>query len=389
MPFFYAVVGAERANEGVGRLLLHDVGRPADDAAGDEQRRERRGVEAHDVVGRAARVVEVGLDALAVIHRLLQRVVQLAEILAAELGDQGVERRLHGGHPGVAVLVDPVPEAHDLALLGERGIQPGLGLVGRADLVEDVHDGLVGSAVQRALERADRAGHGGVQVGQGRGDHPRGEGARVEGVLRVQDHRDVEGVDHRELGNFAEGHVQQVRRESEVLPRLDELLAAAATLVVGDDAGQLREQVDRAALVELRVGDSVRLVQGGVGGADHADRGAHDIHRMRRERQLVDDPLGARIERPQRALQLLELLELLGSGQFTVPEQVGDLLEGAVLGEFLHRVSAIQQGVALGVHLGDRRVVDDDSGKALVDFFAHVSPYRSGLVAVEGEVEHT
>ena len=33
------------------------------------------------------------------------------------------ERRAHGGHPGVAVLVDAVAEAHDLPLVGQ-GLWP-------------------------------------------------------------------------------------------------------------------------------------------------------------------------------------------------------------------------------------------------------------------------
>ena len=53
--------------------------------------------------------------------------------------DEGVERRLHRRHARVAVLVDAVAEAHDLALLGERLVEPRPDVLGRADLVEDVH----------------------------------------------------------------------------------------------------------------------------------------------------------------------------------------------------------------------------------------------------------
>jgi hypothetical protein len=58
---FFADVGAERPDQGVGLQLFHDEGGPAGDAAGDEERGEDLGVEADEVVGGAAGVVEVGV----------------------------------------------------------------------------------------------------------------------------------------------------------------------------------------------------------------------------------------------------------------------------------------------------------------------------------------
>ena len=80
-------------------------------------------------------------------------------------------------------------------------------------------------------------------------------------------------------------------------------------------------------LVEVGLGRVVG--RGRVARADHADGRAHDVHRVRRERQLVDDALGHVVEAAKRALALLELGELRVVGQLAVPEQVGDLLEGA------------------------------------------------------------
>src|SRR5690625_5132083 len=48
VTFRRAVVGAQRADKGVVGQLLHDVGGPPGDAAGDEQRGEDLGVEAHE-----------------------------------------------------------------------------------------------------------------------------------------------------------------------------------------------------------------------------------------------------------------------------------------------------------------------------------------------------
>ncbi len=135
--------------------------------------------------------------------------------------DEGVERRLHRRHARVAALVDAVAEAHDLALLGERLVEPRSSTFdGVADLVEDVQDGLVRAAVQRALERADRADDGGVQVAERRGDDARGERRGVERVLRVEDHRAVERVDDDVVRLFAERHPEEVRGVVEVVARL-------------------------------------------------------------------------------------------------------------------------------------------------------------------------
>jgi hypothetical protein len=71
------------------------------------------------------------------------------------------------GGAGVFGLVDAVAEAGDLLLGGQHVLhvfdRVGAGLV---DGVEQAHDALVGAAVQRALERADGAGDGRVDVGQ-------------------------------------------------------------------------------------------------------------------------------------------------------------------------------------------------------------------------------
>ena len=49
-PLLNAVVGAEGSDQRVGSQLLHHVGGPAGDAAGDKNGGERWGVESHEVV---------------------------------------------------------------------------------------------------------------------------------------------------------------------------------------------------------------------------------------------------------------------------------------------------------------------------------------------------
>src|SRR5664279_3315108 len=99
VPLLYSRVGGERANEGVRSGLLHDVGSPPGDTAGDEQRGEHVGVEPDEIVGGTAREVEVGLDVLAARHCRFKSVIQLHHVGTIKLGDERFERRLHRGHP--------------------------------------------------------------------------------------------------------------------------------------------------------------------------------------------------------------------------------------------------------------------------------------------------
>src|SRR5438046_4582350 len=59
--------------------------------------------------------------------------------------------------------------------------------------------------------------------------------------------------------------------------------------------------------------------------------------------------------------------ELLGAGQFAIPQQICDLLEGALLGQLMHGIAAINQRAGFGSDLRNRRVVDDDAVKAFGD----------------------
>nr|EJJ00122.1 hypothetical protein JVH1_2139 [Rhodococcus sp. JVH1] len=236
------------------------MGGPPGDPAHHEHRREHFHVESHQVVRRTGREVEVRRDPGGGGDRLLQDVVHPHPLLAAGGGGDVEQCRLHRRHPRVTVLVDPVTETHHLLLGSEFAQQPLLGAVGLADLEHVVHDGLVGAAVQRTLQRPDRRGDRTVDVGQCRRHHAGRERGRVETVLRIQDQRHLERCDDGRIGHLPEAHVQKVLREPQVRVRCDRVLSAPAPEVCGHDRGQhrrhaqrLREVLGRRIVVPRRV----------------------------------------------------------------------------------------------------------------------------------------
>ena len=90
---------------------------------------------------------------------------------------------------GSEIGVDRVAEADDHFLRLDAAADVGLGFVGRVVALLDVEGDLVGAAVLRPAQRADRAGDRGIDVRAGAGDHARREGRCVELVLGVQDQR--------------------------------------------------------------------------------------------------------------------------------------------------------------------------------------------------------
>jgi len=77
------------------------------------------------------------------------------------------------------------------------------------DSLENLEDLFVGPAVERALERADGGGDGGVHIGKRGGGDARGEGGGVQFMIGVQDERDVKGA----LGGFGGSGAVQLEQK--------------------------------------------------------------------------------------------------------------------------------------------------------------------------------
>ncbi len=95
---------------------------------------------------------------------------------------------------GVVGLVDGVAEAHDPLAPLDRGADPGVGVVGGADRVEQCR--APGSVRRRAADRTARRWRhdGGAEVGAGRGDDPGGERRGVEAVVDGRDQVLLDGA---------------------------------------------------------------------------------------------------------------------------------------------------------------------------------------------------
>lgn len=122
----WADVGDAWADEAVVGVLFHDVGTPAGDSGGDEDWGILGDGDAHGEVGHAAGEVDIWVDCLFVFHNLLDgfaEVEELDEVIASCfccLASESVEDRC----AVVAVFVDAVTEAHELAFFFECFVHP-------------------------------------------------------------------------------------------------------------------------------------------------------------------------------------------------------------------------------------------------------------------------
>jgi hypothetical protein len=219
------------------------------------------------------------------------------------------------------------------------------------------------------------AGHRRVRVDVRAADAPHGARAAVLLVIGVQDEQHVERAleDRVDLVfqlRHPEQHVQEVAGEAEVVVGIDVGPSDAVAVGVGGDRRDLRDEpVDllfARALVEDLLG--IRIER-----RERADGAQEDAHRMRvvleAFHQLLDVLVQHRVEgdflRPVRQLRL--------GRQFAEDDEIGGLEERGPLGELLDRITTVFQDALVAVDVGDlaatgrrvheRRVV---GGQALV-----------------------
>src|SRR5258705_76863 len=351
------VVGAG-PDQPVVAVLLEHVRGPARDPAHREDRRELVGRDAHRGVGRARVEIDVGEDVLLGPHHPHHRVEDLHLAGVTHLLAQLERQALQVLGPRVLHPVHTVAEPHDAGLVGERLVDPRVGLDRVLDLLHHQHDLLVGAAVERALECAD-AGHDRVvHVGQGGRGDARREGGGVELVVGVEDQRDVEGLGGERRRLLAAHHVQEVTGKVEPRVRGHRGLAAPDPLPGRHQGGQLGGQAQRLSQRGLAAVVGRVRIEGGERG--HA--GPDHLHRGRLLGEGLENRDQLRGELPVRGggESLQVRVQLLARRQPALPEEEGHFLEGRVRHQIVDVVAPVDEAALAAVDETDLRRGDDD-----------------------------
>ena len=239
-----------------------------------------------------------------------------------------------------------MPEAHDPLAPFQPGADLLVHAVVAADRLQQLHHLLVGAAVQRPLERADRAGDGGVHVRQGGGDHAGGEGGRVHLVVGVQDQGNVERLCGGRAGLLTGQHVQEVGR----------MRRAPGSGAIGSSPRRRRSYrativgifaIRRVALAKL-ASTAFEFLSGSSNESDDT-RGAQHLHRLGVIGQHVDHRGGLRRQLASVGQGRGERLQLGHGGQMPAQSQEAHLFVGGVLREVADVVPAVDQNAVLTV----------------------------------------
>mmetsp|Transcript_2581 Transcript_2581/g.4624 ORF Transcript_2581/g.4624 Transcript_2581/m.4624 type:complete len:291 (-) Transcript_2581:701-1573(-) len=274
---------------------LAPVGKVAGDARDGEEDGEKGGREAHRTVHQARVKVDVGVqlpvdkvgvgarDALQLHRDVDQRVAPSnGKHLIRELADLRRAR--------VKVLVHAVPKSKQLLLFGLDALQKLWDVLHAANARQHAQHRLVGSPVQRTVQRAHRPRDGDEHVHAAAREVAHRGGGAVHLVLRVQNEHNVHCAGQLRVGLIAGGphrieHVQKVFRVGEVLVGLARPAAGPAMIRVRRQRGHLPQQSHNLFVANLggtvNGAASKRGVLLRVVAAQRGDAGNKDRHRVR------------------------------------------------------------------------------------------------------------
>ena len=182
----------------------------------------------------------------------------------------------------------------------------------------------------------------------GRGDDPRGEGRRVQSVLRAHDEVRVERARRGRIRRLGVELLEERRSEAQRAIRLDRLEAASQP--AERRQGARRERRERAGLLGGRRPGQL------LGRAPHRHGGAQGIHRGGRARQLLER--GKHRRRDGLGWKCRARMPLAG------PQQVGHFGVRATVDELRDRVAAVQQTAVRAVDESDGALGADDAFEA-------------------------
>ena len=254
-----------------------------------------------------------------------------------------------------------MPEAGDLFLARQLRAHDRFRLPRRrvlSDVQQQPHDVRVGPAVQRPLQGANCGDDGGVDVGEGRRRHARGERRGVQLVIGVQNQRDIEGTRRETARPLARQHVEEIRGVTQDRIRRDRSGARVLASHRRDERADLRRQPHGLAIVGLRrLVAAVRIVV--REGRRERSQQVHGVAAVARSRagsprqrpHETEDRLGQRASGDELRLQIAQLP---ARRQPPVPQQITDFLERGVPGEIVDVVPTIRQHAAIAVEITNR-----------------------------------
>ena len=315
------------------------------------------------------------------LHRFDQRFEDLVPLRLAHFTRQFLDAGAHVARAGIFGAIDAVPETHHGLLVGALAPHVLGGVLRLADLGRHVHHVLRCAAVRRPRKRGHGCRDGGVEIGFGACHHPRRERRCIRAVLGVQDHVDVHQA--RGIGAWRDAfqHVEKVRSVPQARIRRHRFAAMADVLVGRHDHRHLRGQPD--ALAQRRFGRVVGDL--GIEGGERGNRGAQDIHRVRRFCQ--PDQLENFVRKPAGGPELFgEGLELAARRQLAAQQQMARFLEGRAFSEVVDGVAAVAQFAGAPVDEAHARAVEVDALQAAADFslvvfLSHAGAYLAGAPA--------
>ena len=247
----------------------------------------------------------------------------------------------------IARAINGMTEAHYLRFFGKQLAQTGGGLLRTREFFDQFHRRLVGAAVQRSAQRANRAGDARIEIGKCGCTDPSGEGRSIELMLGVKDERRVHRAPLFWRRRASPDERQRVAGDGVVADRrIDAHAFVREAIPVGHDRGQAGEEALRDVMLLRETRLRLEI-------SEHGNARAHGVHRMRGFRDLFEHVLEHIGQRAQFAEPRLEGREFRRGGQCAVEQQVGDFLEGGMFREVLDAVAAISQAVAFLAHRGD------------------------------------
>ena len=225
--------------------LFQDVGGPAGRAGDGEDRREQVGRNAEGIIDGGGIEIDVGLKVLLLEHDFGDALAHLNPLWLADLRAENLSHALEVRRARVEGLVNPMANAHDFLPLRQRVGDVGIDAVERADFLQHFDDPLVGAAVERPLQGADRAGDGRIHVAQRRDGHAGAEGGGVHAVVGVQHVTHVQRVDFLLRGLFAVDEVEEIGRFAQGRIGREQALALTVAVKIGGDHGDAGDQTKR------------------------------------------------------------------------------------------------------------------------------------------------